>query len=315
MGGQVDALFFFMIALTGSVTLLVTLLIVYFAFRYRRRGDDRRIPVQIAGSRLLEIGWTVVPLLLFVVPFAWGAHVYIQLYRPEEDALEIHVLGKQWMWKFEHPGGQREIDTLHVPVGRPVTLIMTSQDVIHSLFVPVFRGKHDVLPGRYTTISFTATKPGRYHLFCAEYCGTDHSMMRGTVTVLDPPDYERWLARESTQSAASEGAKLFQQLGCFTCHRGDSLRRAPVLEGLYGQPVQLVNGQIVIADENYLRDSILEPAKDVVLGWQPIMPSFRGRVDDEQMLQLIAYIKSLGDAPRAAGGTLPPLGQPIFPER
>jgi cytochrome c oxidase subunit 2 len=304
---RVDALFFFLVALTGVVTIVIAVLVVVFAFRYRRRPGRPELPPQIRGSHAIEIAWIVGPTLIFLIPFVWGARLYTEAYTGPADALTITAVGKQWMWKFQHPGGQREIDQLHVPLDRPVKLLMTSEDVIHSLYVPAFRLHQDVVPGRYTTVWFRATKAGTYHLFCSEYCGAAHSQMRGSVVAMEPEAYERWLALGATESAASRGGKLFQQLGCNTCHRGDSLRRAPVLAGLYGRPVQLTDGRIVLADPEYLRESIVEPAAKIVLGWQPIMPTFRGRISEEQMLELIAYIQSLTEEPFA------PEGEPIFP--
>ncbi len=314
MAGHVDTLFFVMLALTGTVTLGIALLIGWCAFRYRRRGPE--LPPQITGATPLELGWMILPFILFMIPFVWGARLYADMYQAPPDALNVTAIGRQWMWKFEHPGGQREIDQLHVPVGRAVRLTLTSEDVIHSFFVPAFRMKQDVLPGRYTEVWFQASRVGRFHLFCSEYCGTDHSHMEGWVTVMPAAEYQTWLALGASQSMASRGAKLFQQLGCPICHRADSLRRAPVLAGLFGQRVQLSDGRVVTADEDYVRESILDPAARVVLGWQPIMPTFRGRVSEEDMLELIAYIRSLGPgAPRAReqAGAPPPEAEPIFP--
>jgi cytochrome c oxidase subunit II len=310
MADRVDVLFFFLLALTGLVTIAVAALVLYFAVRYRRRPGPPVIPRQIRGSTGLELAWTIGPMLVFLIPFVWGARLYVEAYQAPPGAMTINGIGKQWMWKFQHPGGQREIDSLHVPLGRPVRLLLTSEDVIHSLYVPAFRMKQDVLPGRYTTVWFQADRAGTFHLFCSEFCGTSHSQMRGWVTVMEPDAYERWLTLEASESLASRGAKLFQQLGCWTCHRDDSLRRAPVLAGLYGRPVQLADGRVVRADETYIRESILEPAAKVVLGWQPIMPTFKGRVNEEQMMQLVAYIQSL---PPTEGGSLAPGGQPLFP--
>jgi cytochrome c oxidase subunit II len=311
MAGRVDALFFFLVSLTGLVTIVVAVLVIAFAVRYRRRpGREHEIPPQIEGSTPLELAWIIVPALLFMIPFVWGAHLYVEAYQAPRDAMTITGIGKQWMWKFQHPGGQREIDTLHVPIGRPVRLLLTSEDVIHSFYIPAFRSKQDVLPGRYTEVWIEATRPGTYHLFCSEYCGTAHSQMRGAVTALEPSAYERWLTLGASESLASRGSKLFQQLGCNTCHRADSRRRAPVLAGLYGRPVQLSDGRIVTADEDYLRESIVAPAAKVVFGWQPIMPTFQGRVSEDEIMQLIAYIQSLEPSSQ---GSFAPEGEPIFP--
>jgi cytochrome c oxidase subunit II len=309
MADRVDALFFFLLSLTGLVTIVVAALVVYFAFRYRRRAGDG-IPPQVEGSIPLELAWTLGPALIFLIPFVWGAHLYVEAYQAPRDAITITGIGKQWMWKFEHPGGQREIDTLHVPLGKPVRLLLTSEDVIHSFYIPAFRTKQDVLPARYTTVWFQGTTPGTFHLFCSEYCGTSHSQMRGSVTVMTPEAYERWLTLGASESPASRGAKLFEQLGCNTCHRDDSRRRAPVLAGLYGHPVQLADGRVITADEDYIRESILDPAAKVVFGWQAIMPTFKGRVSEEEVMELIAYIQSMAGETR---GAFAPEGEPLFP--
>jgi cytochrome c oxidase subunit 2 len=292
LAGRTDHLLFYLIGLTGSVAALVAVLIVYFAVRYRRRPGNEQA-VQIQGSNRLEVAWTVVPLVLFLFTYVWGANVYFWAYTPPPDALQVYGIGKQWMWKFQHLGGQREIDELHVPVGRPVKMLLTSQDVIHSFYVPAFRVKQDAVPGRYTEIWFEATVPGTYHLFCAEYCGTLHSHMTGSVIALEPAAFEQWLAGGATLSPAQRGQKLFQDLGCNTCHRSDTLARAPDLSGLFGKPVRLRSGQVVLADEAYVRESILDPTAKVVDGYEPIMPTFQGLVTEEGIVDLIEYVKSL----------------------
>jgi len=247
--------------------------------------------------------------------FVWGASVFFSMNRPPRGALETYAVAKQWMWKFEHVDGRREINELHVPVGRDVRLTMISQDVIHSFYVPAFRVKQDVLPGRYTTIWFQATKPGSYHLFCAEYCGTSHSGMIGRVVVMEPAQYQLWLAGSTGEgSLAAGGQKLFRDLACETCHRGDTGARGPDLAGLFGKPVTLQAGNKVVADESYIRDSIVNPAGKVVFGYQPIMPTFQGQISEEGLLQLLAYIKSM-EAKPAAGGAAPaaPPG-PVVPQ-
>lgn len=273
-------------------------MIVVFALRYRRQhGHEAE---QIEGSTALEITWSVVPLGIFLVIFAWGAFIFFQERTPPRDASEIYVVAKQWMWKLEHVEGQREINELHVPVGRDVKMIMTSQDVIHSFYIPAFRIKQDVLPGRYTTAWFRATKPGVYHLFCAEYCGSQHSGMIGQIVVMEPAQYEAWLSGGSSSgSLASNGESIFQQLGCVTCHRSDTQGRGPNLAGIFGKPVQLEDGLTVVADENYVRESILSPSAKVVKGFKPIMPVFQGLVSEEQLTELVAYVKSLSAAPTA----------------
>jgi cytochrome c oxidase subunit 2 len=293
MASRVDNLYFFLLALTAFFSILIAGLIVYYAVKYHRRTPDQ-VGAQIHGGLTLEIGWTVIPLLITMVIFVWGASVYYAMARPPDETLNVYVVGKQWMWKFQHLDGQREINELHVPVGRAVKLIMTSEDVIHDVFVPAFRIKADVLPGRYTNIWFQATTPGRYHLFCAEYCGTRHSGMVGEVIVMEPADYQAWLSGGSAEgSLASVGEKLFQQMACITCHRADSQGRGPVLQGLFGKTVQLQNGETVVADEAYIRESILHPAAKITSGFQPIMPTFQGLITEEQLLELVEYVKSL----------------------
>ena len=301
--GQVDAIYFFMVAVTAFFSLLIAILVVVFAVKFRRRNDEE-IGVAIHGSLPLELLWTFVPLGIVMVMFVWGAQVFFDLYRPPAGAMEIFVVGKQWMWKVQHMEGQREINELHVPVGRPVKLIMGSEDVLHSYYIPAFRVKADVIPGRYNTMWFTAKTPGQYHLFCAEYCGTKHSGMIGRIIAMDPPDFQEWLSGgRSSDSPVAAGAKLFQDLVCNTCHTGDTQGRGPDLSGVYGKPVQLQGGGTVIADDAYIRESIVNPQAKIVAGFLPIMPTFQGLVTEEQLLQLIAYVRSLsqpGTAPAAA---------------
>src|SRR5215472_1693373 len=291
---QVDYLYLFLVLLTTFFSLLIAILIIYFAIKYRK--STGRTAEQIHGSTLLEIVWTVIPLGISMVIFLWGAALYFHLQRPPGDALEIYGVAKQWMWKFEFPGGQREINSLHVPTGRAVKVTLISQDVIHSFFVPAFRVKTDVLPNRYMTSWFEATTPGTYHLFCSQYCGTKHSGMIGEVTVMKPEDFAAWLESGKAEgSMAASGEKLFQQYGCTTCHRPDSGARGPNLEGLFGRPVRLQDNRVVIADENYIRESILDPNAKIVSGFQPIMPTFQGVISEEGMVQIIAYIKSMSE--------------------
>jgi cytochrome c oxidase subunit II len=309
--GNVDALFVFLLVLGTFMSVAIFTLIIVFAIKYRRR---KGVPAeQIEGSIALEITWSVVPLAIFMVIFAWGAIIYFQERTPPRGADEVYVVAKQWMWKLEHVQGQSEINELHVPVGRDIKLIMTSQDVIHSFYVPAFRIKQDVLPGRYTTAWFRATKPGVYHLFCAEYCGTAHSGMIGQIVVLEPAQYQAWLAGGGTTagSLASNGQTIFQQLGCPTCHRFDVEGRGPNLVGVFGKPVSLEDGRSVIADENYIRESILSPSAKVVKGYRPIMPVFQGLVSEEQLTALVAYIKSLG---QPSGGPPVAASKPVSPK-
>jgi cytochrome c oxidase subunit 2 len=294
MAGKVDALYFFLVAVSAFFVILIATLVIFFGIRYRRRSHAE-VGGRVVPSLALEVAWTVVPLLLGLVMFAWGASLYFSQSQAPAETIDVYVVGKQWMWKFQHLNGQREIDELHVPVGRAVRLTGTSEDVIHSFFVPAFRLKADVIPGRYTTLWFNATRVGRYHLFCSEYCGTKHSGMIGTIIVMEPSEYQTWLAGggEAETSLAAQGLKTFQDLACITCHRADGLGRGPVLEGIFGRNVALTDGRAVIADEAYLRESILSPSAKVVVGYQPVMPTFQGLVSEEQLLALIEYIKSL----------------------
>jgi cytochrome c oxidase subunit II len=243
--------------------------------------------------------------------FVWGARVFFEQYKPPQNAIEVYVVGKQWMWKLQHATGQREINELHVPVGRKVKLIMTTEDVIHDFFVPAFRTKADVVPGRYTTLWFEATKAGRYHLFCAEYCGMNHSGMIGTVIVMEPRDFDNWLAGNTgTTTPAAAGQQLYQTLGCASCHGANGEGgRGPVLAGLFGRDVSLASGATVRADEGYLRESIVNPQAKLVAGFGPIMPTFQGQVSEDQLMQLVAFIKSLhgvGEQPPAS-----PVASPV----
>jgi cytochrome c oxidase subunit 2 len=297
MATRVDALYFFLIGLAVFFSLLIAGLITYYSLKYHRRSP-RAIGMQSHGNLLLEIAWTAIPLLITMVIFVWGAGLYFAMSRPPDDAIDIYVVGKQWMWKFQHLDGQREINELHVPAGRAVRLIATSEDVIHDWFVPAFRVKADVIPGRYVNIWFQATKPGRYHLFCAEYCGTKHSGMIGEVVVMKPRDYETWLSGgETGGTLASAGERLFVDLACNTCHRPDSQGRGPVLDGLIGRTVTLQSGESIVADEAYVRESILNPSAKITSGYQPIMPTFQGLVTEEQVLQIVEYVKSLKAKP------------------
>ena len=301
MAARVDELFFFLVAVSTFFAALICVLIVVFAIKYRRRNEDDR-PQAIPGNLRLEILWTTIPLALTMVTFVWGAKLFFVTYYPPSDALEITVVAKQWMWKVQHPEGQSEIDELHIPAGRPIKLVMTSQDVIHDFFVPAFRVKKDVLPGRYTTLWFEATKPGSYRLFCAQYCGTQHSGMVGRVVVMEPAEFQAWLGGGATGvSMASAGEKLFQRLGCATCHLPNDSGRGPSLVGLFARKVQLQGGRSVTADETYIRESILNPQAKVVAGFQPIMPTFKGLVSEDGVMQILAYLKSLKREERAQG--------------
>ncbi|MEW5979154.1 MAG: cytochrome c oxidase subunit II [Acidobacteriota bacterium] len=303
--GEVDALFLFLLLLTLFFSLLIAGLIIVFALRFRRRSE-LELPQPITGSTKLETVWSVIPFILVMIIFGWGAKVFFTLSRPPSDAMRIDVVGKQWMWKLQHRTGQREINELHVPVNRSVQLTLATEDVIHSFYIPAFRIKMDVVPGRYTTAWFKATKPGTYHLFCAEYCGTKHSGMIGQVVVMEPAEFEDWLSGgASGASLVSQGQKLFQSHACHTCHRPDGNGRGPVLEGIYGKPVTLQTGEVVIADDNYLRESILTPRNKVVAGYQPVMPTFQGLISEEGILQILAYLRSLTPQSEQGGPATP----------
>jgi cytochrome c oxidase subunit 2 len=290
----VDGLYLFLVVVTGAVSLLIWIVIFYFAIKYRRRPDNELAQEQEPPA-ILEATWIILPTIIFIGIFVAGAWLFFRMQRVPSNALEVYATGRQWMWKFQHPTGQREINTLHVPVGRPVKITMASEDVIHSLWFPYFRVKADVLPNRYRTMWFTATKTGTFHIFCAEYCGTQHSGMIGSVIVMDPSDYQVWLAGGTEGSLASQGEKLFQKFACNTCHMDQATGRGPSLQGLFGKTRPLSGGQMVLADENYIRESILNPTAKVASGFQPIMPAFQGQVSEEDLIRVLAYIKSLSE--------------------
>jgi cytochrome c oxidase subunit II len=293
---QIDTLFWFMVALCVIVAVGVLIAIVSYSVKYRRGSQADRSGRQ-AQSLGVELTWTLIPLALFIGVFTWSLLVFAKMRSPPENSQTVYVVAKQWMWKTQHPGGQREINALHVPLGQPIRLTMTSEDVIHSFYVPAFRVKQDVLPGRYTELWFTATKLGSFPLFCAEYCGLDHARMGGNVVVMAPADYARWLdGHAGPQSLAVRGAALFRAHGCSGCHGANASVHAPDLDGLYGRWVQLADGSIVIADDRYIRDSILLPKKHLVAGFAPIMPSFSGQLSEEDLVALIAYLKSTSTA-------------------
>jgi cytochrome c oxidase subunit 2 len=292
MARQVDALYIMLCVVTGGVSVLIFTAIFVLSGIYRRRPDNELAEEQ-EPPKALEAAWIILPFIFFMATFVWGSWLYFELARVPDNALDIYATGKQWMWKFQHPSGQREINNLHVPLNRPIRVTMASEDVIHSLFFPAFRTKADVLPNRYRTLWFQATKTGRFHIFCAEYCGTLHSGMIGWVEVMEPTDYQKWLAGGTEGSLASQGEKLFQKFACNTCHTNDATARGPVLVGLYGTPVTLSDDKVVVADDNYIRESILNPQAQIVKGFGPIMPTFQGQVSEEDLLKLLAYIKSL----------------------
>jgi cytochrome c oxidase subunit 2 len=306
---HVDLLLLFLVVVCASVGLLVAALLIYFAVRYRRRVGDAGPPAATRQSRLLEWSWTIAPMGIFAIMFLWGAQVYVRAFYAPDDALPIYVVAKQWMWKFQHPTGQREINTLHVPVGQPVKLLLTSEDVIHSFFTPAFRLHMDVLPDRYSSAWFEATRRGEYHLFCSQFCGTSHAMMVGKVIAMEPAEYQAWLTTKAEGSLALQGRKVFLEHRCLSCHSADDDARGPVLETLYRKPVHLRDGSAAIADEQYLRESILHPGAKVVAGYENIMPTFAGLVSAEEVNALIAFLESLdaGATPHRVESFPPPV--------
>ena len=299
MAPHVDQLYWFIIGVTAFFGILVSILVVYFAVKYRT-NDPLAIGAPITGSIPLELAWSVIPFLISVVIFGWAAQVFFDLNRPPDHTLAIYATGKRWMWKFQHLDGKAEINELHVPIGRPVKVTFTSEDVLHSLYFPSFRTKADAIPGRYSSVWFDATKVGEYHIFCAEYCGTRHSGMIGTVHVMEPADYQAWLTGGGGGGTlAQRGERLFSELACNTCHIGDGSGRGPSLLNKFGTQEQLANGSVVNIDESYVRESILTPQMKVVAGFQPLMPTFQGLVNEESVMALIEYVKSL----QSSGGT------------
>jgi len=295
---KLDALMLFELGVVVFFTLLILVLVLGFAVRFRRGNPvDRSHPP--THSQAMEVVWIAVPMALSLLMYGWSTRLFFDMYEAPADAAQVDVVGKQWMWYLQHPQGRSETNELHVPLGRPVKLNMTSQDVIHSFFIPAFRIKQDVLPGRYTSLWFEPTKAGVFDLFCAEYCGTNHSIMIGKVHVMEPADYEAWLSEKGVgPSQAEEGERLFVQHHCAGCHRGSQTVHAPKLEGVYGKPVPIQDGEnvrFVTADDRYIRDSILIPKGEVVAGYEPIMPSFKDQIGEADLLKIIAYIKSIAN--------------------
>ncbi len=328
VAGRVDAIFGVVTGLAIFFAVSVAILIVIFAIRYRRGVRVERLEDAAEGRKsrptwMLETTWIAIPFLMAMGVFVWGAQIFVDIYQFPPNGLDVYVVGRQWMWKFQHPQGQTEINTLHAPVDHTVRLTMISEDVIHSFYVPAFRIKRDVLPGYYTTLWFEATQPGEYHLFCAEYCGTEHARMVGTIIVMPQNQYQAWLSQrpvgsgsvrgviaegtgggmvdEGAQTMAQTGEALFERLGCSTCHQMEGTGIGPSLVGVYGEPVELEDGQTIVADAQYIRDSIIDPNVHVVAGYSPVMPSYEGQVNEEELLQLVEYIRSLGED----GGTIP----------
>src|SRR5215204_5282344 len=291
---QVDYLYFYLILVSVVFSIPIVLAIFYFFVKYREK-EKYAIPDEIHGSIMLETTWSIIPFIVSMTIFLGGAIIYYNQYRIPAENMEIYVVGKQWMWKFQHGTGQREINELHVPVGRKIKLTMTTEDVLHDVYIPAFRTKADVVPGRYTTLWFEATKPGKYHLYCAEYCGLNHSGMGGWVYVMEQSEFDNWLAGGgSNQTPVEAGKDLFtNKLGCASCHAGGQSQRGAKLEGIFGTDIKLTTGDIVKADDAYIRNSILNPSSQIVEGYQPIMPTFKGQVTEEQLVSLVAYIKSL----------------------
>jgi cytochrome c oxidase subunit 2 len=292
---QVDLLFLFLTGVTAFFVVLVAALVVFFTVKFRRRQPDA-VGDNIHGSLVLELIWTIIPLILSMVMFAWGADLFFRMSRPPQNAMDIYVVGKQWMWKVQHLEGVREINELHVPIGRPVRLTLGSEDVIHDFGIPAFRVKMDVVPGKLTTMWFEATLPGTYHVYCDQYCGTRHAGMIGEVTAMEPQQYETWLAgSRSTLPTPQAGEQLFTSLTCVTCHLPEGGGRGPSLVNVAGSAVKLADGRTVVADDNYLRESIVNSQAKIVAGYGPpsLMPVYQGMINEEQLLQLIAYIKSL----------------------
>jgi cytochrome c oxidase subunit 2 len=301
---QVDALMIFIIAVCLFFAVGVTIAVVFFFFKYKRKSAGE-VGVPIHGDSRLEAAWMIGPLILAMMMFGWGAAIYTSYRHTPKDTLDIYVIGKQWMWKAQQPNGLREINELHVPVGRNVRLTLASEDVIHDFFVPAFRVKMDVVPGHYNTMWFRPTKAGKYHFFCSQYCGTNHAVMGGWVTVMEPADYAAWLSgsADANLNPIVVGEKLFTEKACNTCHIAGGTGRAPSLNGVYGANVLLADGSTTVADDSYIRESILQPNARVVAGYQPLMPTFQGQLTEEQVLALTAYIKSLQSQPVPAKGS------------
>jgi cytochrome c oxidase subunit 2 len=292
-GHAVNSLFVAELALSVAIMLTVVTMMLYFASRYRKGSDASRAD-RVQKTWHFEIGWTAATLGMFLVLFVYGAQIYVWLFKAPRGDEEVYVVGKQWMWKVEHPGGQREIDAMHVPVGKVIRVVIASEDVIHSFYIPAFRLKHDVVPGTYETIWFKADKTGTFRLECTQYCGLQHATMQGKVVVMSQPDYAQWLTTQGVhESMAEEGEKLFRAHGCSGCHGDNSTVHAPSLAGLYGTFVHLQDGSVRYADEAYLRDCILNPRSFTVAGYPPIMPDFSGQLSESDLIRIVAYIQSL----------------------
>ena len=306
---KVDAIFWGLLAISALMTLALFAVITFFLIRYRHTSDVDRTLSRLSPT-YLEVTWTAIPIVIFMGLFVWGAIVFAEASKPPPDAMPIYVVGLQWYWDVQHENGRHEIGDLHVPVGQPVQLIMTSPDVIHDYFIPAFRIKRDVMPGKYTTQWFTATKPGKYRIFCNQYCGTKHSEMGGFVYAMRPDDYEDWLGAQNgtgQESVAQTGARLFRQFSCSGCHGANSSVHAPSLSGIYGHPVPLEDGTFVVADDQYIHDSILKPNSQIVAGYKPIMPNYTGQMSEQDVIALVAYIKSLSQTAPPTDASAPPI--------
>ena len=302
---DVDALYFFVLAVCAFFGLAVAVSVVYFGVRFRKTHAGE-IGARIEGSLPLELLWSVIPTIIAMFMFGWGASVYYHLRRPPEEALQVYAVGKQWMWKFQHQEGQREINELHVPAGRPIKVTISSEDVLHSLYFPAFRTKMDAIPGRYTYLWFEAQKPGTYQIFCTEYCGTNHSGMIGSVTVLEPAAYQAWLqGGVEGGTLAQRGARLFESLACNSCHLDSGRGRGPSLKDIVGTTVPLQDGGTVVVDDAYLRESILTPQAKIVSGFQPIMSPFQGLISEENLIALIEHVKSMSPKATTAAAAPP----------
>lgn len=305
---RVDNLYFFIVAVTAFFGIVTSVVVVWFAMKYRT-NDPMAVGDRISGSIPLELAWSIIPFVISIVIFVWATDVFMDIYRPPDQTLEIYATGKRWMWRFQHLDGKAEINELHVPVGRPVKVTFTSEDVLHSLYFPAFRTKADAIPGRYSSVWFSATDVGEYRIFCAEYCGTKHSGMIGKVYVMEPAAYQAWLSGSGGEGTlASRGERLFTDLACNTCHLDDGKGRGPSLMGKFGTPEQIASGEVIIVDDSYLRESILTPQQKIVAGYQPLMPTFQGMVNEESVMALIEYVKSkkATGQPASASVSAPP---------
>jgi cytochrome c oxidase subunit 2 len=310
---DVDALYLFIVAVSAFFALAVSIAVVVFGVVYRRRHDGE-VGARIEGNLPLELTWSIIPTMISMVMFGWGASTFFHMRTPPAEALQVYAVGKQWMWKFQHLEGQREINELHVPIGRPIKVTVTSEDVLHSLFFPSFRTKIDAIPGRYTQLWFEATKAGEYHIFCTEYCGTNHSGMIGKVIVMEPAAYQAWLAGGGTEGTLVErGERLFNELACGTCHLDTGQGRGPSLKDIVGTTVELADGSTAVVDEGYLRESIINSQARIVKGYQPLMPAFQGLVSEDNLVALVEYVKSLSPTATTTAAPAAPAAPPDSP--